>query len=469
MKKFVSLLLAVMMLTVGVFANADIPVFLTTPLTNYTADYNISVTFDNSDEIVNLLEEIEMPEQVSYFVDIKALLKSLLTYDGKMNLQADFSENYDKIKIALTEENSQVVDINPNLNVGYNSKMGMWLDMDLSDAENPVFDIIYSYPFLNRYFTLSSDDILNYSPEALDMLKSMFNKEYIDSVNNLAMDLFAKYSTIKGSGSKYTVTLDNDGLTAYIDELMLHMPEIVPFAKEDFSDIEFPSIKGWQLLGENGIESVYTLKSGKLSSEKVTADISLALDQIYTAITGGEWTYTSADTLDFTIEVSANVSKVGSTKVVFPVLTEENSFTISDIESAESYPEEAADIAENEYPLWYVNGYCSSLPVVDGEIYIPLRQTIESAYEDNAAIDYNNGVVTVSSKYFPGFNTLTLTIGTDKAYADNAEYTVGNIFTIDGSTYVSNKLFSEILGWELTYAQYDLVNDEYSYGFWTER
>lgn len=469
MKKLVSLLLAVMMLTVSVFANANIPAFFTNSLTNYTADYSISMTFDNSEEIIALLEEIEIPEQISYFVDMKALLNSLLTYDGKMNLQADFNKNYDKIKLALTSENAQLVSVNPNLNVNISQKAGMWINMDLSNTENPVFDIIYSHPFLNKYFTLSSEDILNNAPEALDMLKFMFNKEYMDSVNKLSMDLFTKYATIKGSGSKYTVTMNNEGLCALINELMLNVQTIVPVEDEAFSDVEFPSIKGWQLLGEGGIQSIYTLKSGKLSTEKTTADISLALDQIYATITGEEWTYTSTNTLDFTIEVSANVSKIGSTRVAFPVLTEENSFTISDMESAESYPEEEADIAENEYPLWYVDGYCSNLPIVDGEIYVPLRQTIESAYEDGADIDYNNGVITISSEYFPSFGTLKLTIGSDKAYADDTEYLVGNIFTIDGSTYVNNKLFSEIFGWEFTYAQHDLVNDEYSYGFWTEQ
>ena len=467
MKKLVSLLLAVMIMTANVFANADLPAFLTETYNNYTADYSISMTFDNSEKIIALLEEIEMPEQISYFVDMKTLLKSLLTYDGKMNLQADFSENYDKIKLALTTESTQLVNVNSNLNASINQKAGMWMNMDLSDAENPIFDIIYSHPFLNKYFTLTSDDMFSYAPEAIDMLKSMFNKEYMDSINKLSTDLFAKYATINGSGNKYTVTMDNDGLTALIDELMLNMQTFMPITDKSISDVEFPSVKGWQLLGEDGIECVYTLKSGKLSSEKATADISIALDQIYTAITGEEWTYTSADTLDFTIEVSANVSKIGSTKVEIPVLTEENSFTISDMESAESYPEEEAPVTE--YPAWYVDGYCNDLPIVDGEIYVPLRQTIESAYAETAKIDYNNGVVTISSEYFPGFNTLTMTIGTDKVYADNAEYAVGNIFTIDGSTYVNNKLFSEILGWELTYAQYDLVNDEYSYGFWTER
>ncbi len=467
MKKIISVLLATMMLFTAVFANASIPEFLTETYNNYTADYSVSITFDNCDEVAALLEELEMPEEVSYFVDIKALMQSLFAYSGTMKLQADFNDSFDKIKLALTAESSQKVDVNPNLSVGVDGKVGMWLNLDLTDAENPVIDIIYSYPFLNKYMVMSAADFLEESPEAIEMIKSIYNKEYVDNLSKISAEMFMKYATIKSRGNQYTVTIDNEGFAALVDDVIKYATEtMTQYTGEDLGDLEFPSVKNWKFLGEGGIESIYTLRSGKLSAEETTIDFSIELDQIYTAITGEEWSYISADTIDFTFKVSANVTNIGRTNVVFPEITEENSFTLDDLIPDYEYEDyEESDYAE--YPHWYADGYCSQLPVIDGDVYIPLRMTIESAYADSAAIDYNDGVVTVTSEYFPGFKTLTMTIGTDKVYTDGVEHTLGNIFTIDGSTYVNYKLFTDVFGWEINYAQYDLLTNEYSYSFWT--
>lgn len=467
MKKIISVLLATMMLFTAVFANAAVPEFMMESYNNYTADYSISMSFDNCEEIVALLEELEMPEQVSYFVDIKALMKSLFAYSGTMNLQADFSDSFDKIKMALTAESTQKIDVNPNLSIGVDDKLGMWADIDLTDAENPVINIIYSHPFLNKYFVINAADFLNDAPEALEMMKTIYNKEFIDYVSTISAEMYAKHATVKSRGGQYTVTIDNEGFAALVDDIMVYVTEIMAqFMGEDLEELELPSVKNWKFLGENGIESVYTLKSGKLATEKTTIDFSIELDQIYEAITGEEWIYTAADTIDFTFVVSANITNIGRTIVKLPELTEENSFTLDDLMPEYEYEAYEEEIYP-EYPHWYADGYCSQLPVIDGDVYVPLRMTIESAFEDTATIDYNNGVVTATSEYFPGFNTLTMTIDTDKVYTDGVEHSVGKVFTIDGSTYVNHKLFTEVFGWEFNYAQHDILANEYSYGFWT--
>ncbi len=466
MKKIVSILLAMLMLTMSVSA-AELPAFFTDIMTNYTADYTISVTFDSSEEIAALLDEVDFSQELNNYVDVESILRTLLAYDGTMHLQADISGDYKKIKLALTTESEHDIDVNSNLNVGINAKMGMWINMDLSNDEAPVFDIIYSYPFLNKYMKMSIDDIA-FDETVLDEMESVFDEEYMDSMQKMGTDLYAKHATIEGGGSKYTLKMDNDGLTAYIDELMAMLPEMMAniTPETDYSYIKFPSIKGWKILGEDGLKCVYTLSGGKIKSGDVRVDISIDIAQIYTALTGGEWIYESDGLLDFTVDISTNLTKIGSTKVEFPVLTDENSFTLTDMGHQYIESEEPAGI-ENTYPVWYVSESCGALPVVDGEIYVPLRQTIEAGYFDSAAIEYNNGNITLTSEFFPGYTTLEFAIDSPFAYTDGAKHAISKPILVDGTTYVSNTFFSDMLGWEFTYAEHNLLDDYYHYTFYT--
>lgn len=466
MKKIISILLATIMLTISVSA-AELPSVLTNPITNYTADYSISVTFDSSEEIAALLDEIEFSQAINNYVDIKSLLRTLLAYDGTMRLQADMSDDYKKIKLALTSESKHNIDVNSNLNVGISAKMGMWMNMDFSNDEAPVFDIIYSYPFLNKYMKMSIDDIA-FDKTALDEMKAVFDKEYMNNIQKLSTDLFAKHSQIELGGSKYVIKMDNDGLTSYIDELMAMLPDIMSdiAPEQDFSYLQFPSVKGWNILGKDGMRCVYNVSGNKIKTSNVNVDISVDIAQIYTALTGGEWIYESDGLLDFTINMDTDFKAYGVTKVEFPVLTDENSFTLTDMGHQYIGSEEPAYI-ENTYPVWYVSESCGALPVIDGEIYVPLRQTIEAGYSDSASIDYKNGNITLISEFFPTYTTLEIAIDSADAYTDGAKHAISKPILIDGVTYVSNTFFSDMLGWEFTYAEHNLINDYYHYTFYT--
>lgn len=466
MTSLTSIILALILSVTSVFASAQIPDFLTEQLTNYTADYTVSISFDNSEEVAELLNEIEIPEEVSYYVDMEALLRTLLTFDEKMYLQSDISDDYQKIKLGLTAESSHNININPNLDIGVNSKMGMWMNMDLSNETTPVFDLIYSYPFLNKYMKMDGEDIFA-EAGSLDMFKALFNKEYLDSLQSMYADLYMKYATIENSGNKYIVKMNNDAFAAYVSEIILMMPTILasmmPEGEYD-SYLEMPSVEDWQFLGEDGLECEFVLSGGKLKTEKVKLDISVDIAEIFTAVTGEEWPYESDGKIDFTIAVDADISNIGKTKVEFPVLTEENSFTFEDM-GHEYITEEEADYAE--YPLWYVGEYCEYLPVVDGQVYVPLRQTINAAFEDSATIDYDNGVITMTSDYFNDYKTMVISIDSTIAKLDGVEHHIMKPVLIDGKTYVSNTVFNDIFGWELSYASHELVTDEYYYTFHT--
>ncbi len=470
MKKAISLILAMLIMTVCVFA--DVPEFLTKPVTNATTTSSISITFDSSESIVALLEELESPEEIEAFVDLNSLLKTLLSYDGKATVQADISDDYKKMKVGLTLDSVQNVDVNTNLNIGVNSKMGMWMNVDFS-AEQPVMEYIYSLPIMNKYFKMNLLD----SVEVAEMIKAFYNKEYISDITKQTMGILVKYADIEKSGSRYTIKFDNESFTSYLDEVLSCVYEkseeiykSIGIVGGIYNPLEYlPSVKGWKLLGENGFVCTYTTRNGKITKAEESIDISVDISEIYKAATGEEWAYSSNGLLDFTITAKSEISKVGSTKVTFPKLTAENTIEMSDfIPEYEMAEQEYEYLPEVTYPNYYVSESCSKLMMIDGNLYVPLRQTLDAAYGETVAISYNNGVITAECEYFPTFKQLKLTVGSNKVYADEIEHFMGTVIEEDGISYVNSAVFCDIFGWELSWAEYNMLDNWYHYTFYTE-
>lgn len=477
MKRAVAVVICTVMLlcSISVGAQAD---FLNQMYTNYTGDYTVSISFEGADDIYALLGEMQIPEEAENFVDIKALLKTLLSLDTKMLLQLDMSDDMKKVKIALTADTAQDVDVNKNLNVALNSKTGMWMQMDLSDEEKPVMKIIYSYPYTNKYMVVDAFETPDDADRA-EFVKTMsmiFNKEFMTAVNTYSVQVLKKYADIKQSAGRCIIKLDNDALIGMVKEVIPYIfgqirglfsvmgaegeeAEYIPEA------IEQLPLDGIKLLGDKGITYTYVLKNGKISSVNTDADICIDISGIYSALTGLSWDYISGGKLEFDVKASAAISKINTTTVALPTLTKENSFSLSDMLLQEEAP---ADIEETPaFPNWWAGGSSANLPVIDGEIYVPLRTTLEAAYEDSVDISFDSGVIIASSEYFPGFKALKLTVGSGSIYADENAFATGTVLLENGTTYVSSKLFEELFGWQLSGASYDILTNEYWYEFYT--
>lgn len=479
MKRLVSIILAMVFAFSFVTANAEVPKFLTETYTNYTGEYSLSLSFESSDDIIALLEEMEMPDEVNNFVDLKTLLKSLLSYDAKMLLQADMSDDFKKIDLGLTADTLYKVDINKNLNVAADMKMGMWMKIDLN-AENPVFEVVYSHPMLNKYmkinvFEMAADEAEK--AEILRVLNGIFNKEYITAIQETSVSLLEQYADIKMSGAACTVKIDNEGFTAMLDELVPVIADMTSkmmmaaepgYTDEVYMDETFggiPSFAGLKILGDGGMTCKYSLLSGKISKAEMSVDLDIDISDLFTCFTGEEWEYESKGNLAFEMGATIKVSNLGRTKVNFPVLTDENSFDIMEMMPETHGPE--GEEHEKQYPNFYAGDSVDYLPVVDGEIYVPVRTTFISAYDDRVKIEYNNGIITLHSSYFPGFTQLKLVVGSEIAYADAKEYKTGKVLEKNGVSYVSYKLIEDVFGWTLSSAYYDMVNKTYDYYFYT--
>lgn len=463
MKKLMVFIFTLVFALSAISASAKAPDFLYEVYTNYTSSASASLSFDSSEDLVKLLEEFDMPEEINNHVDLKALLKSLLSYNTTMTVQADISDDYTKAEIALTADLQYDIDVNKNLNIDVAAKTGMWIKMDL---EEEVFAVIYSYPGLNKYMTVDLFELIediDDRTEMLDFLKSIFNKEYMEDMQKFSADLMAKHASIKLSRSKCTVKLDNDGFVAMFDEIMNFVTDMMP---EDMQT-EIPSFEGLQILGDEGITYTYLLTSGKPSKADVKADISVDISKIFAQLTGMQWEYEANGILDFIIETSQQITNYDRTKVEFPKLTEENSFSIMEMMPEPEPDYDDTDWGAEIYPYDYVDGVSEDLPLIDGEIYIPLRMTLGSAYDEMMQITYENGVIVATSDYFPGFKELKLSVNSDLAYLDGQEYHINRVHEENGVSYVSAKTFEELFGWEFMYASFDLFEKYYNYGFYT--
>lgn len=481
MKRIIALIISVLMVfsSLGVLAQTD---FLTDVYNNYTGNYSFKMSFDSSDEIIALLNEMQMPKEVENYVDLKALLTSILSLDAKMLVQLEASEDMKSVKMSLTAESNHAIDVNKNLDLGINAKTGMWITMDISDKEKPLMQVIYSYPFLNKYMVIDAFAMVDEDEkeQIVASLGAVMNREFIVAANTYCVELLKKHADIKVSAGKCIISIDNEALTKLIDEIIPYITRQVAdtmlnvsLDTEEFLEVmdalEEISFDGLKLLGDKGIKYTYVLRNGKISKANVDADICIDVSNIYTTLTGEQWEYLSNGKFEFSVVSEGELSKIGATKVVIPALTEENSFSIKEMmPEYEVLPEENYE-EEEELPYWYVGDWTDAIPVIDGEVFVPLRSVLEGAYADKVSISYDNGAITAVSDYFPGFTKMMLTVGGNKVYTETVEYTTKNVIIENGTTYVSSKLFEELFGWELTAAQHSYVTGVNYYEFYTRK
>ncbi len=465
MKKIVAFILMFMMsMTV---ANAAEPDFLYDVYNNYTAASELSVSFESSDDIAALLEEMDIPEEISNFADIKSLLKSLFTLNTKMNIQADISEDYKEIKLALTSDGSQKIDFNKNLNINVNTKTGMWININLKEEK---YEIIYSLPAMNKYFKIDVSELITNEEEKQVMFESLntvFNKDYIEELQKISAELIKKHADIKISGTKCIIKIDNDALIKMINDLIpIVFESINETLPEDarFNE-EIPHFEGIKILDDEGITYTYSLLSGKVSKIDMKTDISINISEIAESF-GEPWMFNSKGILDFKIESSTKISKINKTKVTFPSLTKDNSISLKDLMPAQE--ETPSDFEyEPEYPNYYISISTEKLIITEDDIYVPLRATFENAYGDTVQIGYDSGVITVSSEHFDGFDTLKVSAGSDKAYLDAVEYQIDKVIVQNGISYISTEAFEKLFGWETAGAYHDILENIYTYSFFT--
>lgn len=474
MKRLLSLAMVMIFMFSASVACAQVPEILTKPMYNCTEEMSVSLSFESGDEIIALLEEMEMPEEISWYVDLKALLNSIFAYNGNIYASVDMSEDYKKIEMSLEGDSKQYIELNKNFNADINTKMGMWLEMDFTSLENPVFKVIYSAPMLNKYMIIDVFAMADFETKAqiIEMMSNVLSKENIDAMNTYSIGLISKYAKTENLSNSFIVTYDNDGITSMLDEMYGYMNEqmkdYMPQPEVDMvqPQYELPSFKGINILGDKGIVCKYNIAGGKINSYEMNADISLNIKELYTVLSQQEWVYENEGEINFSVKCSAKIKNAGKTKVLFPELNGENSVNLAEKiqEQQQMYPEYEMMM---QYPYAWVDCEAVELPVINGDIYVPLRTTLENAYFETVNISYENGIITATSEYFPEFKTISVVIGGNTLYTDLQEYQIGEVIKKDGVTYVNYHMFEDVFGWKLSGASYDMLDGYYWYSYTT--
>ena len=271
MKKIFALVLTVVIAFSALTAGASsVPKFMEKSYNNYTADYKVSMTIDNADEIVAFLDEVKMPDEINNYIDVKALLESLCTVNSAMRVEAEMSEDFRKMKVALTAESAQDIKFNRNLDTSYSMRMGMWMDMDI-DAKKLV--IIYSTPLNEKYAVLdfAKDLPSEVTEPVFEMYDKMFNREFMEKTSKEIMALSMEHADISMDGSRCVVKFDNDAFVSVAEDIAEYVFKMasdmaVSAGEEPLPEMEIPSFKGIKLLGDDGIVCTYKLNGNKIKS-----------------------------------------------------------------------------------------------------------------------------------------------------------------------------------------------------------
>ncbi len=479
MKKTLSVFLALLTVVLSIGAGAaQVPDVLKNPMLNYTGTATVSMKFENAQDVISAIETL-MGQQLKAgpldTVDIAAMLESLFAYSGTATVKADISEDYNRLKLSMEADYDYSVDINQNLAVSADMKVGLWMDMDISDVMNPECKVIISSPVSTKYTYIDLFSGLDDQTKLMvvAIVKMFLNKDFVNGVNAEIVKFYEENAEISYNGKDFTMKLDNDDYLKLMD-LMTDIvsqaiKKLIPTAPEsEQQNIRYAG-SGITMLGEGGYVIEY-YEDGRI---REYCDIEMNIGDFYEFSTGEEWMLENELVFKFTVEGNGKIFDVGTTEVSLPVLSDDNSLDLAQLFMAESeddayYEENSFSEYEQDYPYFYVDTYTEYVPVVDGEYLIPFRAVLENAYNGNADIAYENGTVTVTSEYFDDMEKLTFAVGTTKANVDGYEFEVGSIVLENGVTYVSADFFEVVFGWTNDWASYDILNDQYNFGFYTE-
>ena len=406
MRKITAFIIAAIMIFTAVTASAATPDFLYQSHTNYSSEQTLSVELKSAESIVNLLDELGALEYMTDYFNVEGFLMSLLSADFKMSTQCDISDDYNQQKMSVQVEASNTVEPNRNLKIAVDAKTGLWYNVDIAEEK---IEMIQSLPAMNKYMyfdlakLMPEDDRAQY----FEVAKVIYSKPVVEQIQKFSVDTFTKNADVKLSGGKYTIKIDNEALVTAIDEIIAYGVELTNAINPDYIDFEIPSFEGLKLLGKKGIEIKYSLSGGKPSKMEMTADICLDISNIYTHFTGEEWEYESKGIVELQMKSSATMSKYGKTKVELPELTAENSI---DIAERYAMPEPIEGDYEPEYPYYWVSCYAEDMPKIDGNLYVPLRNTLVDAYDESVNISYDDGVITLENTDIPEGYEVVMTV-----------------------------------------------------------
>lgn len=420
MKKIICMFLTVLMIagTVSVYASSDVKLdFLKPDFENsYEKTTVVKINSDYNFEDSSFSENEILP------IDYAGLFGGFVSSEISSNVKQVAKKNAISIQ----------ADFNVNLPVNINSKLkadtyfgfDSWIDIDYSDSNDIKTKIVRKTPLDIRYqiSEIPDDDIyFLYSIMPSSPFSETFCDEYIK--------LISSNSTVSKWSNRVKIKMSNEQLYTLLNNAV-DMCELL--------DIKIPGIDyitDENIFDSDALSCEYTLDShGRILSTDTTVNFD------FTDIADGE-------NIKLCVNEKSNY-KYTVPKIDYPILTDENSYVVSDED--EEFTDDYDDYDDYE---WYYN-YCN-INFSDDNIfedyintdYIPLRYVFDDfSYKGNS--DFN-----ISPKYGKIHITsdknfdLTLTEFSNEVIFNGQLITLDNpVIESDGICFVNNEFLEKVFG-----------------------
>ena len=451
---------------------------------NYEAKMNVSVTIEKP---LDFLKEIPGIEEVYNYVELDALIESLVGSTIDMDIAGNISEDFSEFQVKVLMSSRTPLVINQNAKITTEFIAGIWIDADFTDAENLKFDMIVQAPFFNKYLVIDAIELLKKDEESLitviETMKKTLNNETLAVMSSEAVNIIKKNATVSSGNNTLNVIFDKDGANQYIKDTiqwavkqsLTEMDESLSAEYEEAINETLNALGEFSIFGDEGLKYQYVFdRSGNLKSATGTTHIDLDLYPfLELALFDTEGLNKDECHFAFKVTETAKYSNVGRTIVELPILTEENSMTIKDL-MGEAY--------EPDYDYEEYEDFPPYFPSVEGEwanrtesgvLYAGLRgflenidqhHYIEESEVNHFEYDYNNGVLTVKNIgcTYLDFKEIVMTAGENKVLIDGTEILLDNpVAEINDRIFLGLDFYEKAFNYKPGYASHEIFEDTY--------
>lgn len=331
MKKIISLLLSVMLMSTTVFASTAEEIAelyeKSMLLRSASAEMVMETELNKPLDILDTIPQEDISDEAD--IDLKMIVESLTEAKTTMKYDTYISEDYKKMQLAMSMEYDIPIQMNSEFALAAWTKLGMWMDLDVTDENNPVVKIIYKIPFMKKYMVMDMSENYKSSPEML----AVFDKDKLKEINDKAVEILTQNAEISKRGNEYTLKFTDETAKQYIYDILNLSAQIMP--EETASDEEFTEMisvvkefcDNITVFGQNGLTMKFTKNSsGYITAEEVDAHISI---NVYDILTRFSTSTAGLDRdkafIDMTFKTAATVTDHNKVTPVLPVITEDNS------------------------------------------------------------------------------------------------------------------------------------------------
>ncbi len=419
----------------------------------------MSITLNKPFDFINqLISEEDMYDMP---IDVQMLAESACSISESVDMAYSVSEDYKKIKLSASTEINMPLEFSEDFKADIWAQVGFWVDVDVTDTENPLFKIVYKVPFSNRYLIIDYADIILEDEAAaesfVEYIEKYLNKDMMDDLTAFYKNVILENMTIKETANnrEYVLTTDDKGFKTIIKEAVNKVYDVIADAL-DLNDSmydeetryqfeEYMSVfENFTILGKDGMKIKISLKNNTVSLTDIAIHINCNL---YDAVTefGGDMSEYDREKwwLDFTVSTKTTYTDVNKKiDIQFPELTDVNSYN----------PFEDSYDYVSPYNYIVVQTSYKISPDLNGNFVLPLKDAMRGCSIAKKYYSVENNVITINSpEGYYDFTKAEMTVGSDVITIDGTAHTLYAPVSVDGDKVLIPVDAVEILtGYEMT-------------------